>query len=107
MMTALVIVASWLSEFFAAFAEKFAERFSSNKDIGAEISEAIMQVQMYFNVGDYKLLITDAIIVTWVAVIAILIVVGILAGKGPGSARIPYGTRYYYSHELRHEPQAG
>ena len=59
MIMALIMAGSWLSEFFAAFAEKFAERFSSNKDIGAEISEAIMQVQMYFNVGDYKLLITD------------------------------------------------
>ena len=47
MMMALIMAGSWLSEFFAAFAEKFAERFSSNKDIGAEISEAIMQVQMY------------------------------------------------------------
>jgi F-type H+-transporting ATPase subunit a len=82
---------SWLSEFFAAFAEKFAERFSSNKDIGAEISEAIMQVQMYFNVGDYKLLITDAIIVTWVAVIAILIVVGILAGKPSKDLKLTKG----------------
>ena len=72
---------SWLSEFFAAFAEKFAERFSSDKDIGAEISEAILQVKMYFNVGDYKILITDAIIVTWVAVIAMLIVLTFLIGK--------------------------
>lgn len=82
---------SWLSEFFAAFAEKFAERFSSNKDIGSEISEAIMQVQMYFNVGDYKLLITDAILVTWVAVIAILIVVGILVGKPSKDLKLTKG----------------
>ena len=81
MSMALITAGSWLSEFFAAFAEKFAERFSSNKDIGSEISEAIMQVQMYFKVGDYKLLITDAIIVTWVAVIAMIIVVSLLAGK--------------------------
>ena len=74
MTTALIMAGSWLSEFFAAFAEKFAERFSSDKDIGSEISEAILQVKMYFNVGDYKILITDAIIVTWVAVIAMLIV---------------------------------
>ena len=79
MSMALITAGSWLSEFFAAFAEKFAERFSSNKDIGSEISEAIMQVQMYFKVGDYKLLITDAIIVTWVAVIAMIIVVSLLA----------------------------
>lgn len=91
MLMALIMAGSWLSEFFAAFAEKFAERFSSNKDIGAEISEAIMQVQMYFNVGDYKLLITDAIIVTWIAVVAILIVVGILAGKPSKDLKLTKG----------------
>ena len=92
MMTAIVIVASWLSEFFAAFAEQFAERFDiGHKDIGGEISEAIMQVQMYFNVGDYKLLITDAIIVTWVAVIAILIVVGLLIGKPSKDLKLTKG----------------
>ena len=92
MMTAIVIVASWLSEFFAAFAEQFAERFDiGHKDIGGEISEAIMQVQMYFNVGDYKLLITDAIIVTWVAVIAILIVVGLLIGKPSKELKLTKG----------------
>ena len=91
-MTAIVIVASWLSEFFAAFAEQFAERFDiGHKDIGGEISEAIMQVQMYFNVGDYKLLITDAIIVTWVAVIAILIVVGVLTGKPSKDLKLTKG----------------
>ena len=91
-MTAIVIVASWLSEFFAAFAEQFAERFDiGHKDIGGEISEAIMQVQMYFNVGDYKLLITDAIIVTWVAVIAILIVVGLLIGKSSKELKLTKG----------------
>jgi F-type H+-transporting ATPase subunit a len=72
---------SWLSEFFAAFAEKFAERFSSNKDIGAEISEAIMQVQMSFAAGDNTLIITDAIIVTWIAVVIMLIIVAVLLGK--------------------------
>ena len=92
MMSALVIVASWLSEFFAAFAEQFAERFDiAHKDIGGEISEAIMQVQMYFNVGDYTLLITDAIIVTWVAVIAILIVVALLLGKPSKDLKLTKG----------------
>ena len=91
-MTAVVIIASWLSEFFAAFAEQFKERFDiGHKDIGGEISEAIMQVQMYFNVGDYKLLITDAVIVTWVAVIAILIVVGLLLGKPSKDLKLTKG----------------
>ena len=91
MTTALVMAGSWLSEFFAAFAEKFAERFSSDKDIGSEISEAILQVKMYFNVGDYKILITDAIIVTWVAVIAMLIVLTFLIGKPSKDLKLTKG----------------
>ena len=91
MTTALIMAGSWLSEFFAAFAEKFAERFSSDKDIGAEISEAILQVKMYFNVGDYKILITDAIIVTWVAVIAMLIVLTFLIGKPSKDLKLTKG----------------
>ena len=91
MTTALVMAGSWLSEFFAAFAEKFAERFSSDKDIGAEISEAILQVKMYFNVGDYKLLITDAIIVTWIAVIAMIIVLTLLIGKPSKDLKLTKG----------------
>jgi F-type H+-transporting ATPase subunit a len=91
-MTAVVIIASWLSEFCAAFAEQFKERFDiGHKDIGGEISEAIMQVQMYFKVGDYKLLITDAIIVTWVAVIAMIIVVSLLAGKPSKDMKLSKG----------------
>ncbi|MBR2821597.1 MAG: F0F1 ATP synthase subunit A [Clostridiales bacterium] len=91
MTTALIMAGSWLSEFFAAFAEKFAERFSSDKDIGSEISEAILQVKMYFNVGDYKILITDAIIVTWVAVIAMLIVLTFLIGKPSKDLKLTKG----------------
>jgi len=92
MIIALTIIGSWLSEFFAAFAEQFAERFDiAHKDIGAEISEAIMQIQMYFNVGDYKLLITDAIIVTWVAVFLIIILVSILAGKPSKDLKLTAG----------------
>ena len=91
-MTCVVIIASWLSEFCAAFAEQFKERFDiGHKDIGGEISEAIMQVQMYFNVGDTKLLITDAIIVTWVAVIAMIIVISLLAGKPSKDMKLTKG----------------
>ena len=79
MVAAYIIVATWLSEFCEAFAEQFTERFDiAHKDIGAEISEAIMQVQMYFKVGDYTILITDAVIVTWIAVIIMLIAVALL-----------------------------
>ena len=80
MITAVFMAASWLSEFFEAFGEQFVARLKPG-DIGEEISEAIMQVQMYFNVGDYKLLITDAVLVTWLAVVIWFIIIGIMLGK--------------------------
>ena len=81
MIAAFVVVASWFSEFWASFVEQLTEKLFGEKNIGEEISEAIMQVQMYFKVGDYTILITDAVIVTWIAVIIMLVFVGILLGK--------------------------
>lgn len=87
-----ILAGTWFSEFLAAFAEQFAERFDlSHKDIGAEISESIMQIQMYFRIGDYKLLITDAIIVTWLAVIIMIIVTRLMLGKPSKDHKLTMG----------------
>lgn len=75
-----LLAGSWFSEFWQAFCTKFAEAFKPG-DIGEEISEGILQVQHYFEVGDLKLLITDAVIVTWIAVIAAVIVFSLMVGK--------------------------
>lgn len=71
---------SWLAEFWQAFCTKFAAAFKAG-DIGEEISEGILQVQHYFDIGNYKVLLTDAVIVTWIAIIAAIIVFRILVGK--------------------------
>ena len=76
-----LLAGTWFSEFWAAFVEQLTERLFGHKDIGEEISEAIMQVQMSFAAGDNTLIITDAIIVTWIAVVIMLIIVAILLGK--------------------------
>ena len=76
-----LLAGTWFSEFWAAFVEQFTERLFGHKDIGEEISEAIMQVQMSFVAGDNTLIITDAIIVTWIAVVIMLIIVAVLLGK--------------------------
>lgn len=76
-----LLAGTWFTEFWASFLVQLAERFSTDKDIGAEISEAIMQIQMSWQVGDFKILITDAIIVTWLAVILMIILVNVLVGK--------------------------
>ena len=80
MYQAVLLAGSWLSEFWQAFCTKFAEAFKPG-DIGEEISEGILQVQHYFDVGDYKLIITDAVIVTWIAVLAAIIVFSLMVGK--------------------------
>ena len=82
MIAAFVVISTWFSEFWAAFAEQFIERLFGHKDIGAEISEAIMQVQLSFAAGDYSIIITDAVIVTWIAVVIMLIAVALLLGFG-------------------------
>ena len=76
-----LLAGTWFSEFWAAFVEQFTERLFGHKDIGEEISEAIMQVQMSFAASDKTLIITDAIIVTWIAVVIMLIIVAVLLGK--------------------------
>lgn len=76
-----LLAGTWFSEFWAAFVEQLTERLFGHKDIGEEISKAIMQVQMNFAAGDNTLIITDAIIVTWIAVVIMLIIVAVLLGK--------------------------
>lgn len=76
-----LLAGTWFSEFWAAFVEQLTERLFGHKDIGEEISEAIMQVQMSFAAGDNTLIITDAIIVTWIAVVIMLIIVAVMLGK--------------------------
>ena len=76
-----LLAGTWFSEFWAAFVEQFTERLFGHKDIEEEISKAIMQVQMSFAAGDNTLIITDAIIVTWIAVVIMLIIVAVLLGK--------------------------
>jgi F-type H+-transporting ATPase subunit a len=76
-----LLAGTWFSEFWAAFVEQFTERLFGHKDIGEVISKAIMQVQMSFAAGDNTLIITDAIIVTWIAVVIMLIIVAVLLGK--------------------------
>ncbi len=71
---------TWFSEFWQAFCTKFAEAFKPG-DIGEEISEGILQVQHYFDFGNFQLILTDAIIVTWIAVLAVIIVFGLMVGK--------------------------
>ena len=71
---------TWIEEFGRAFVEKFVEEFKIG-DIGADIREGILQWQHYFYIGDVKILITDAVIVMWIATILAIILFKVMAGK--------------------------
>ena len=86
-----LLAGTWFSEFWAAFVEQLTERLFGHKDIGEEISKAIMQVQMSFAAGDNTLIITDAIIVTWIAVVIMLIIVAVLLGKPSKDHKLTMG----------------
>ena len=83
-MNLLIATDSWFSEFVRAFLEKLAEEFNIPAkigNIGEEINHGILQWQHYFQLGDYKLVITDAIIVMWIATILSIIIFKIMTGK--------------------------
>lgn len=65
---AMLSVSQWLREYWEAIIDRFLEEMRIG-DIGEEIGNAIMQIQIYFQVGDVKVLITDAIIAMWITLI--------------------------------------
>jgi len=71
---------TWLEEFGRAFIDKLVEELKLG-DIGGSIKEGILQWKHYFFIGDFKLLITDAIIVMWIATILAIILFKFMAGK--------------------------
>ena len=70
----------WFVEFGASFLEHLKEHFTIG-DIGEKINEAILQVQNYLVIGDFKVVLTDAVIVTWIAVGIFAIIFAIMASK--------------------------
>ena len=63
----VILAASWWAEFWEAFKEELGSAFGG-KSIGEEIRHGIMQWKGYFQLGDNKVPITDAIIVMWIAI---------------------------------------
>ena len=63
----VILAASWWAQFWEAFKEELGSAFGG-KSIGEEIRHGIMQWKGYFQLGDSKVPITDAIILTWLAV---------------------------------------
>jgi len=66
--TAVILASSnWFIQFLISFRDQFIESLKIG-NIGEEISKAILQQQQYLYVGKVHVLLTDAVIVTWVAV---------------------------------------
>jgi len=66
MMRVLLNGSSWMKEFFESFKDHFMEEFRIG-DIGKDISSSILQWQDSFTVGKVHFLVTDAVVVTWIA----------------------------------------
>ncbi len=88
---------SYFSAFLAALKSKFIEEIKIG-DLGAEISSAIAPKQVFtLNLGFFNLVVTDAIVATWVVMLVILFL-AILMGHNP--KRIPAGKRQHISESL-------
>lgn len=88
---------SYFSAFLTALKDKFIGMFKIG-DIGAEITRALAPQQIFsLNLGFFNLVVTDAIVATWVVMLAILLL-AILLGYKP--QRVPAGRRQLISESL-------
>lgn len=58
---------SWFVQFLISFKDQFIESLKIG-NIGEDISKAILQQKQSFNLGGVHFLLTDAVVVTWIAV---------------------------------------
>lgn len=75
--------------FWASFWAHIKEAFTIG-DIGDKINEAILQVKHYVIIGDFRLVLTDAVIVTWIAVGIMVVLFHLLIRKAsvkPGTGQ--------------------
>lgn len=85
----LLSAAGWLSAYWEALIHEFISEFKI-EDIGSEIRHAILPWKEFFTVGGQSFLLTDAIIVTWIAVIPSILLWIWVASKRD---RIPSGRQ--------------
>lgn len=64
----LLSIFGWFQDFFKAFGAEFMKSIKIG-DIGEQIGEAILPWKNMFQIGSFNVLLTDAIIATWVALI--------------------------------------
>ena len=80
-MIMLLSSGSWLQEFCESFKEHFIEEVKIG-DIGEEINKSILPWKHYFEIGNgFKVLLTDAVIVSWIAIALVLFLIFRMARK--------------------------
>lgn len=72
---------SYLADVWASFIEHLKEALIPGGNIGEEINEGILQVKNYFTLGGHEFVITDATIVSIIAVVLIVSVFAIACRK--------------------------
>ena len=72
---------SYMSEYWKALKEHFVETMQVG-DIGAEINEAIApNILATFNLGGFKVVLSDAIVASWVVMVVIFLLGWFFGGK--------------------------
>jgi len=88
---------SYFSEFFTAFKEDFVKEIKIG-DIGKEIANAIQPHEIFrVQLGEYSLVVTDAVVATWV-VMAVIAVLAWLLGRKP--KKLPTSKRQLVAESL-------
>lgn len=64
---------SWSYRFWTSFKDHLIDKIIPGGNIGEEINEGILQWKEYFTVGGHKFAITDATIVSWIAITIIIV----------------------------------
>ncbi|HOO61469.1 MAG TPA: FoF1 ATP synthase subunit a [Bacillota bacterium] len=87
----ITLKTSWWAQFWEAFVEKLKGSFG-NGNIGEEIRHGILQWKTEFTIGGKDFLLTDAVIVTWIAVfLFILLLIWLSAPK----KSVPKGRQFF------------
>ncbi len=72
---------SWLAEFFRSFGRHFVDEFKIG-NIGEEINEGILQWKRdFFDLGGIKVVLTDAVIVSWIAIAIVVLIFALMSRK--------------------------
>ena len=80
-MNLVLSTGSWFSRFWHSFLDHFIEKIIPGGNIGEEISHGILQVKEYFTIGGQQFVITDATIVSWIAIAIIIVLFAIAIRK--------------------------